>query len=163
MQHDVVGEVAGTFSDKILVAGLDCLLRRGSVAPIGEVDERGGAAEQRRAAHLLGTGGDERRAVRLDPHMVQMHMRVDAARHNDVSGRVDHALGFGRERASRSDRGDGFAADRDIATHNALRRHHVAAANDEIEHRSSPVARDRALPSNRGFARRSPRNDACAR
>ena len=64
-----------------------------------------------------------------------MHMRVDAARHDDMPGGVDHARGgLRRQRTGRGDRGDGPAGHGDIATDDALRRHHVAAANDEIEH-----------------------------
>ncbi len=48
---------------------------------------------ERRAADLLGAGRDERRAVGLDPDVVQMHVRVDAARHDDALARVDDALG----------------------------------------------------------------------
>ena len=65
---------------------------------------------------LLRSGRDERRAVGLDPHMMQVHVRIDAARHDDVPCRVDHALGgFGRERAGRGERRDGLAGDGDIA------------------------------------------------
>ena len=93
VQHDVVGPVARALADKILVARLDRLLRGNAVAPVGEIDERGGAAVERRAPDLFGPGRDERRAVGLDPDMMQMHVRVDAAGHDDVPGRVDHALG----------------------------------------------------------------------
>ena len=84
VQHDVIGPVARALSDEVLVARLDRLLRRDTVPPIGKIDERRRAAEQRRAPDLLGSGRDERRAVGLDPHMMQMHVRVDAARHDDV-------------------------------------------------------------------------------
>jgi len=104
-------------------------------APIGKIDERRGAAEQRRAPDLLGSGGDQRRAVGLGPLMMQMHVRIDAARHHDVPGRVDHALGgVGLQRAGRGERRDGLAGDRDVAVDDALRRHDLAASNDEIEH-----------------------------
>ena len=115
MQHDVIGPVARAFSDEVLVARFDRLLRRDTVAPIGEIDERRRAAEQRRAPDLLRSGRDERRAVGLGPHMMQMHVRIDAARHDDMPCCVDHALGgFGRERAGSRDRGDGLAGDGDI-------------------------------------------------
>jgi hypothetical protein len=43
--------------------------------------------------------------------------------------------------------GDGFAADRDIAVHHALRRHNVTAANDQLERRSptAPIVPDYTL------------------
>ena len=67
---------------------------------------------------------------------MQMDVRVDAARHHDVSGGVDHGAWLRRPAPAR-DGGDRFAVDREIAAHDALRRHDVAAANDEIEHCSS--------------------------
>ena len=97
MQHDVVGEVAGAFADEILVARLDGLACRGAVAPIGKIDERGGAAVQRRTTDLLRPGRNKRRAIGFDPHMMQMHVRVDAARHHNMSLSLDDAhSGFGR-------------------------------------------------------------------
>jgi hypothetical protein len=138
VQHDMIGPIARTLADKILVARFDGLHRGQAVAPISEIDIGGRAAEQRSASHLLGSGGDERRAVRLYPHMVQVHVRVDAARHDDMSVRVNDTFGgFGRKRADSGDRGDGLADNRDIAADDPPRRHHVAAANDEIKHHAS--------------------------
>jgi hypothetical protein len=93
MQHDVVGPITGTLSDEVLIARLDGLQGRHAVSPIGEIDECRGAAEERCAPDLFGSGGNERRAVRLDPDMMQVHVRVDAARHDNLPSRVDHALG----------------------------------------------------------------------
>ena len=93
MQHDVVSPVARALPDEILVARLNRLLCGNTVAPVGKIDERGGSAVQRRPPDLFGSRRDERRAVGLGPHMMQMHVRVDTAGHDDVSGRVDHALG----------------------------------------------------------------------
>ena len=136
MQHDVVGPIAGTFSNKVLVAGLDRLQRGDAAAPIGEIDEGRGAAVECRAADLFRAGRDQRCAVRLGPFVMQMDVGVDAARHDNVSGRVDHALGrLRRKRAGGCNRRDRFAGHRDVALHDAVRRHDVAATNDEIEHR----------------------------
>ncbi|MGA6944529.1 MAG: hypothetical protein WBZ27_21440 [Pseudolabrys sp.] len=93
MQHDVVGPVTRTFADKVLIACFDGLSCRGAVSPIGEVDECRCAAEERGTPNLLGSGRDERRAVRLDPHVMQVHMRVYAARHDDMPPCIDFARG----------------------------------------------------------------------
>ena len=138
VQHEVVGPVAGTLADEIAVAGFDRLAGRSAVAPIGEIDERGGATEQGGTAHLLGPGGDERRAVGLGPGMMQVHMRIDAARHDDEPARIDHAPGRRRRQHARSrHRRDGLPGNRHVALDDALRRDHVAAANDRVEHPAS--------------------------
>ena len=134
----MVGPVTRAFPDEVLVARLDSLERRDAIAPIGKIDECGRPAEQRSASNLLGTGGHERRAVGPDPHVMEMHVRVDAAWHDDVSCRVDQMLGgVGRQRSGSGDRGDRLAGDRDVAAHDALGCHHIAAANNEIEHPGS--------------------------
>jgi hypothetical protein len=70
--------------------------------------------------------------------MLEMHVRVDAARHDDMSGCVDQLLGgVARQRSGSGDRGDRLAGDRDVAAHDALGGHHIAAANDEIKHSAS--------------------------
>ena len=138
VQHEVVGPVAWAFPEEVLVAGLDGLERRDAIAPIGKIDERGRPAEQRGASDLLGAGGHERRAVGLDPHVMEMHVRIDAAWHDDMSCRVDQMLGgVCRQGSGSGDRGDRLAGDRDVAAHHTLGRHHIAVANNEIEHPAS--------------------------
>ena len=67
--------------------------------------------------------------------MMQMHVRVDAARHDDAPARVDHPPGrLGGQCARSSDRGDGLAGNGNIALNDALGRDHFAALNDDIEH-----------------------------
>jgi hypothetical protein len=140
MQHDVVGPVARARSDEILVARLDGLEGGTALAPIGEIDQRGSAAMKRGAADLLGAGSDERRSVGLDPNMLEMHVRVDAARHDDASRGVDHALGgLRRERAGSGHRRNLLARNADVAFGHALGRHHVAALDDQFEHRPVPA------------------------
>ena len=69
----------------VLVPVLDCLLDRLALRPAREIDHRGGAPVERRAAH------DRRRicvrdtAVRMRRVPFQMHMRIDAARHHEVA------------------------------------------------------------------------------
>src|SRR5262249_29735940 len=88
--------------------------------------------------NLLGAGGHERRAVRLDPHVMEMHVRIDAARHDDMSCCVDHMLGgLRRQRSGSGDRGDRLAGDRGVTAPDALRGYHIAAANNQIEHPAS--------------------------
>ena len=70
--------------------------------------------------------------------MMEVHVRVDAARHDDVSRRVDHALsGVSRQGATSRDRGDCLARHGDITADDTLRCHHIAAPNDEIKHPAS--------------------------
>ena len=138
VQHEVVGPVARALADEIPVARLDGVAGGRAIAPVGEIDERGGAAEQRRAADLLWPRGDERRAVGLDPHVMQVDMRVDAARHDDASAGVDLARAPAAPRARPARyRGDGLAGDRDVALDDALGRDDVTATNDDVEHAAS--------------------------
>src|SRR5262249_22296700 len=83
VQHDVVGPVTWAFPDEILVARLDGLQRRDAVAPIGKINKSRRPSEERGAANLLGAGRNEWCAVGLDPHVMEMHVRVDAAWHDD--------------------------------------------------------------------------------
>src|SRR6516164_9821793 len=97
MQHDVICPVAGTFSDEILVTILDGLECRGAVAPISEIDKCSCTAVKRCAADLFGAGRDERCPVGLNPHMMQVYVRVDATWYYDMTRSVDDTLGsFGR-------------------------------------------------------------------
>ncbi len=65
-------------------------------------------------------------------------MRIDAARHDDAPGGVDLARRrLRRKRAGSGHRGDGLAGDRDVALDDALRRDHVTATNDDVEHAAS--------------------------
>jgi hypothetical protein len=70
--------------------------------------------------------------------MMQVHVRVDAARHDDMSLRLDGSFcGLSRQRADSRDRSDCLADNRDIAADDTPGRHHVAAPNDEIKHHAS--------------------------
>jgi hypothetical protein len=138
VQHDVVGPVTWAFPDEVFVARLDGLQRGDAIAPIGKINKRGRPSEERSASNLLGAGRNERRAVGLDPHVMEMHVRVDAAWHDDMSCCVDQMLGgLGRQRSGSSDRGDRLTGNRDVTAHDALGCHHIAAANNEIKHPTS--------------------------
>jgi hypothetical protein len=138
VQHDVVGPVTWAFPDEVFVARLDGLQRRDAIAPIGKINKSGRPSEERSAANLLGAGRNQRRAVGLDPHVMEMHMRVDATWHDDVPCCVDQMLGgLGRQRSGSGNRGDRLAGDRDVTADDALGCHHIAAANDEIKHPAS--------------------------
>src|SRR5262249_8058358 len=82
-------------------------------------------------------GGVHRCAPPCSPFaMMEMHVRVDAAWHDDMSCCVDQMLGsVGRQRSGSGDRGDRLA--RDVPPHDALGCHHIAAANHEIKHPAS--------------------------
>ena len=142
MQHNVVGPIARTLSDEVLVASLDGLTRRRAIAPIGEIDEGGRAPKQRGASDLLWPGSGKRRAIGLDPHMMKMYVRVDTARHDDAPACIDHPPGrLPRQSTRRGHRRNGLPGNRDIALDNALGRDHVPAANDRIQQASLPKIR----------------------
>ncbi len=138
MQHEVVSPVARALADEILIARLDRVAGGRAVPPIGEIDQGGGAAEQRGAADLLGPRSYQRGSVGLEPHVMQVDVRIDAARHDDAPGGVDLAgRWLRRQRVGSGHRGDGLAGDRDVALDDALRRDHLTAANDDVEHAAS--------------------------
>ena len=139
-EHQVVGPVAAALGRELLVARLDPLLHAAVGRRVGEIDQRGGAAPQRRHADPVGPLRVERLAVRRHERVRHVHVRIDAAGHDDLARRVDDArrIRVG-QRAGRRDRGDRLALDGDIAPRHALRRHHVAAANDQVEHGRLPV------------------------
>src|SRR5439155_25472380 len=74
VQHDVVGPVTWAFPGEVFVARLDRLQRRDAVAPIGKINKTGRPSEEGGAANLLRAGRDERRAVGLDPHVMEMRV-----------------------------------------------------------------------------------------
>ena len=70
--------------------------------------------------------------------MMQMHVRVDAARHDDAAARVDHPPGrLCGQRAGSGQCRDGLPGNRHIALNDALGRDHLTIANNRIEHPAS--------------------------
>src|SRR5262249_18916370 len=138
VQHDVVGPVTWAFADEVLVARLDGLQRREAIAPIGKINECGRSSEQRSASNLFGAGRNERRAVRLDPHVMEMHMGVDSARHDDMPCCIDDAgrRGLDGEGAQCRDRLPGNTY---VAGYNPFRCNDISATNDQIEHDLLPL------------------------
>ena len=64
-----------------------------------------------------------------------MHVRIDAARHDDLAGRIDQPRAVRhRQAAARRHRDDAFAGDCDVVGADALRRHHGVAAHHQIDH-----------------------------
>ena len=92
-----------------------------------EGNDRGRAAERGR-----GRRGLERVGVHhaRGGKLLDMGVRVDAARHHQLAARIDRA----RARAEvPTDRRDGLAANADVGAHGVGRRHHGAAADHEVE------------------------------
>ena len=135
-QHQVVGPVAAALRREVRIARLDGRLHALVGAHVGEIDQRGGAAVERRHADPVGSLRVEDRAVGHHEGMLHVHVRVDAAGHDDLAHRVDHSV---RHRRRPACPGAATAAmvsplmARSQLRH-ALRRHHVAAANDQIQH-----------------------------
>src|SRR5204863_2576117 len=63
-----------------------------------------------------------------------MHVRVDAAGHDDAAPGVDDARALRCERPGRAERGDDAVLDGDFPRTDAVRGHHTLAADQEIEH-----------------------------
>src|SRR5262249_59625455 len=112
-----------------------------AVAPIGKSNKSGRPSEGRGAANLLGAGRNEWCAVGLDPHVMEMHVRVDAAWHDDMPRCLDHA---GRRRLDgkgpgRRQRRDCLSRNTNVTVYNAFRCNDISAANDQIEHAIPPL------------------------
>ena len=157
MEHDVVGPVAVAAPDEILVPRLDGFERGLVVAPVGEIDQRGGAAVERGPADLVGARGDHHGAVGLHPGMMHVDVRVDAARHDDHFARVDDAPGcvVGQGAGSRHG-GDGLALDGDVERSGCLRRDDRAALDHEIEHAVPRASRSADVNSGDSLHQASP-------
>src|SRR5262245_20267674 len=133
VQHDVVGPVTWAFPDEVFVARLDGLQRRDTIAPIGKINKRGRPSEERSAPNLLGAGRNERRAVGLDPHVMEMHVRVDAAWHDDMSCCVNNTGRRGLD-GQGAQCGDRLSGNTYVAAYNSLRSDNISATNDQVKH-----------------------------
>ena len=131
----MVGPIAAALGRKIGIPRFDRPLHAAVARHVGEIDQGGGAAEQRGPADLIDTLRVEHRTVGHHEGMLHMHMRIYATRHHDLARGRDHAQRIAVcERLGRRQRGNALALDGNVAAHNALRRHHVTAAYDQIEH-----------------------------
>ena len=64
-----------------------------------------------------------------------MHMRIDAAGHDDFAAGVDQAFrSVGAERSGGADGNNFFALNREVTCGHAGGRHHFVAAYHQIEH-----------------------------
>jgi hypothetical protein len=129
--HQVVGPVAATLGREVRVARLDSLLHAAVGGGVGEVDQRRRAAPQRRLSHAIRPLRQQLLAVRRHEGVVHVHMRIDAAGHDDLARGVDNPGGIRvRERTRRCNGRGRLALHRDITLRHALRRHHIAATDD---------------------------------
>ncbi len=65
-----------------------------------------------------------------------MHVRIDAARHDDFAPRIDQPCAFRhRQAAGSGHRDDALARDCNVKRADALRRDHGIATHHEIDHR----------------------------
>ena len=71
--------------------------------------------------------------MRHDP-VGQVRVRLDAARRDDLPGRVDDAGALGGQRAGRADHRDALALTPTSQSTDALRRDDLPVADHEIEH-----------------------------
>ena len=134
-QHQVISPIAGALGREILVACRDGRLHALVRTHVGEVDQRGRAAPERRHADAVGPLGVEDGAVGDHKRVLHVNVRIDAAGHDDLVPSVDHprCVSVG-ERPRRRNGDDCFAHDGHVALGDALGCHHVAAANNQIQH-----------------------------
>src|SRR6185312_7288566 len=99
-----------------LLSPLDRLLHVVVAVDESEIEDRRGAAEESGLADPVRTVGQVGLGLARRRHRpAAMDMRVDAARDNDLPGRVNRAAGTERrEAAGRADRHDLVALDTDI-------------------------------------------------
>src|SRR5215471_2098860 len=136
----MVGPIARTLADEVLVTAFDGLKRRGAIAPVGEINEGGRAPEQGGASDLFRSGSSKRGAVGLDPHMMEMYVRVDATRHDDAPARIDDPPGrVFRQHTWGGHCRNGLPGNRDVVLNDAVGRDDVTATNDCIEHSASRI------------------------
>jgi len=116
-------------------ARLDHLLHIRARPHEAEVDVGGRPTEDHPARVVLRA---ERREVLLGLHrdgVRQVRVGLDAAGHDDLAGGVDHPSGL-QPVLGQAEGDDALPFDGHIPPADALRRHHVAPANHEIQHRS---------------------------
>ena len=135
LDHYVKAVVTLALARPIFMPVVDGLLDSFAVRPAHEVDHRRRAAIQRRAAHHRRRIGVGHAAVGVWRIPFQMHMRIDAAGHDDFAGGIDQAFGgVGAERSGGADGNNFFALYRQITGGDAGGRHHPVAANHYIKH-----------------------------
>ena len=111
----------------VCVRLLDRGLNRAVMRALHEVDQRGGAAEQRGAADLGWRVGVFRFGFTREPDRRQaMNVRVDAARYHDLACCIYGARGVG-QCSRRADRRDLTVGDTDIRRDGAAWQHACAA------------------------------------
>ncbi len=135
LEHDVKRVVRVALSPDLLLLG-DGLGEAHPRLPDGEVRERRRAAEEGGGAHLARPRAQRHTAVAGGDRPARVHMGVDAARDDQLAGRVDHAGTLRRQRARGGDGDDALAIDADVPRPHALGGDHLPTANEEIEHAS---------------------------
>ena len=104
---------------------------------------------QRGTPNDIGRFGQAGGAVRVGQMPFAVHVRIDAARYDDLAPRIDQPRALRhRQAAGRGHRDDALAGDRDVKSTDALRRDHGIATHHEIDHRCPPP-----VPASHRYAR----------
>src|SRR5262249_19422631 len=111
----------------------------------GTFDVRGRPAEEPATRVLFGAQRHSRLVRVAHDRMGEVRVRVDAAGHHDLPGRVDDAPG--RERARSSERGDALALDTEVPVADTGRRDDAATTDHEIEHERLLLGGGRTAPA----------------
>src|SRR5207248_9675453 len=137
------GDVEPVVDDRLAVRlrmpGPERLCECLALALDAEVDVTGGAAARRRALSRLEVVDRDRAAERH----VEMRVRVDTARQDELAGRVDHLVRLDVQRLA--DQGDPLAVDEDVSDV-VVGRGDDAAAFDQNGHCGSPFSARSYLP-----------------
>ena len=131
-QHQVVGVVGVGITPPDLRSFLDRLGDVDSGVLYCEVHQRGGAADQRGAAHLFRRGGLEV-AVTHD-RCGDVGVRLDAPWHYHHSLGVDHTACLIGQSAGSSDRNNLFALNRNVPFTNSHGSYNLSASYNQVQH-----------------------------
>jgi len=99
---------------------------------VDEVQVRGGAAVGHAAGVVFRSQRGRGLVGMAHDRVGQVRVRIDAARHDDLPGGVEHARAVARQRARQADRRDLLALDPDLPRPGALGRHDPSVGDHEV-------------------------------
>src|SRR5262249_37261482 len=99
-----------------------------------EIHERGRSTEDRRPAHLRGTGAVQEAAVERGNRPTRVYVGIDPARNDQLARRIDDASDVIAERAGRRDGRDGLTLNRHVSHDDAVGRDDFSTPDHDVEH-----------------------------
>jgi hypothetical protein len=122
----------------VFLALLDRIPHIGPLRRAREVDDRRSAAMHSRTPDHIRRIGQRRTPVRIRQEPLAVHMRIDAARHDDLACRIDQLRAIRYwQTAARGHRDNTFAGNGDVVRAHTLWRHHRVTSYHQIDHRAS--------------------------